>query len=106
MSESNKYIISLEVFKYPYCAKSIESQEFLSEKICCYTIKIRKKIVRKTKRVFVYGQLIFSLGTGLDPTQAIGLPILPTTPSVMRSNPNLSKKNLIAQAIQYTTDVS
>ena len=106
MSESNKYIISLEVFKYPYCAKSIESQEFLSEKICCYTIKIRKKIVRKTKRVFVYGQLIFSLGTGLDPTQAIGLPILPTTLSVMRSNPNLSKKNLIAQAIQYTTDVS
>ncbi len=85
MSELKKYIISVEVFKYPYCAKSIESYEFLSEKICCYTIKIRKKIVRKTKRVFVYGQLIFSLNTGLAPTQAIGLPILSTTPSVMRS---------------------
>lgn len=103
MSKSNKYSISVEVFKDSYCAKSIESQEFLSEKICCYTIKIRKKIVRKTKRVFVYGQLIFSLGNGLAPTQAISLPILPTTPSVMRSihsNANLSKTPLIAQAIQ------
>lgn len=52
------------------------------------------------KRLFVYGQLIFSLGTGLAPTHAISLPILPTTPSVMRSNSNLSKKPLIAQIIQ------
>ena len=29
----NNYIISVEIFKYPYCANSIESQEFLSEKI-------------------------------------------------------------------------
>jgi hypothetical protein len=93
----------VEVLKYPYCGKSIESEEFLSEKICCYTIKIRKKIVRKTKRVFVYGQLIFSLGNGLAPTQAIGLPILPTTPSIMRSihsNANLSKQVIINQVIQ------
>ena len=106
MSKPKKCIISVEVFKYPYCGKSIESiesEEFLSEKICFYTIKIRKKVVRKTERVFVYGQLIFSLGNGLFPMQAIGLPILQTTPSIMRSihsNAGLSKKAIIAQVIQ------
>lgn len=96
--------ISGEVFKYPYSGKSIESiksEEFLSEKICCYTLKIRKKIVRKTKRVFVYGQLIFSLGNGLAPIQAVGLPILPTTPLIsIHSNAGLSKKAIIAQVLQ------
>jgi len=104
MSKPKNCIISVEVFKYPYCGKSIESiksEEFLSEKICCYTIKIRKKIVRKTKRVFVYGQLIFSLGNGLAPIQAIGLSILPTTPLIsIHSNAGLSKKAIIAQVIQ------
>ena len=104
MSKPKNCIISVEVFKYSYCGKSIESiksEEFLSEKICCYTIKIRKKIVRKTKRVFVYGQLIFSLGNGLAPIQAIGLPILPTTPLIsIYSNAGLSKKVIIAQVIQ------
>ena len=106
MSNPKKYKISVEVLKYPYCGKSsqsIESEEFLSEKICCYMIIIRKKIVRKTKRVFVYGQLIISLGNGLAPSQAIGLPILTTTPAIMRSinsNVGLSKKSIIAQVIQ------
>lgn len=49
MAESNKDIISVEVLKYPYCAKSIESQKFLSEKICCSTIKVRKKIIKGIK---------------------------------------------------------
>lgn len=53
LSESNKYLISVEVFKYPYCGKSIESEEFLSEKICCYTINIRKKIIKKAKWLIV-----------------------------------------------------
>jgi hypothetical protein len=91
------------VEKYPYCARPDENEDYLSEKICRCTIKIRKKIVRKTKRVFVYGQLILSLGNGLAPTQAIGLPILPTTPPIMRSihsNAGLSKKAIIAQVIK------
>ena len=106
MSKSKNYRISVEVLKYPYCGKSIDSEEFLSEKICCYTIQIRKKVVRKTKRVFVYGQLILSLGNGLVPIQAIGLPILPITPSIaIHSNARLpknglSKKAIIAQIIQ------
>ena len=43
--------ILVEVLRYLYYAKrrgEIKSEEFLSEKICYYTIKIRKKIVRKT----------------------------------------------------------
>ena len=101
--ERKNYKISREVYKYPYCAKSIESEEFLSEKICCYTIKIRKKMVRKTKRVFLYGQLICALGNGLSPIQAIGLPILPTNMTIIRSihsNTDLSKKVIIAQVIK------
>ena len=49
MSESNKYIIFVEVLKYLYCGKSIESNEFLSKKICCSAIKVRKKILKKAK---------------------------------------------------------
>ena len=103
MSESKKYVLSVEVFKYPYYGKSIESEEFLSEKICCYTIKIRKKIVRKTKRVFVYGDFFLRLTTGVVPSQAIGLPIFANTPAIMRlshSNVGLSKKAIIAQVIK------
>ena len=47
MSKSKKYVISREIFKYPYSGKLIESEEFLSEKTCCCTIKIRKKIIKK-----------------------------------------------------------
>ena len=91
------------MYKYPYCGRLNDTQDYLSDKICSYTIRIRKKIVRKTKRVFVYGQLVLSLGNVLAPIQAIGLPILPNTPSIMRSihsNAGLSKKAIIAQVIR------
>ena len=103
MAKSKKYIISREVYKYPYCAKLDDTEDYLSDKVCRGTIKIRKKIVRKTKRVFVYVQLILSLGNGLAPTQAIGLPILTNTPVIMKfSHPSvgLSKKAIIAQVIK------
>ena len=83
--------------KYPYCVKSDDSKHYFSEKVCRYTIRIRKKIVRKTKRLFAYGQLIFSLGTGLFPSQAMGLPI---SPGIMKSNTSLSKQAIIAQVMQ------
>ena len=103
MAKSKKCVLSVEVYKYPYCGRPNKNEDYLSEKICCYTIKIRKKIVRKTKRVFVYGQLILCLGNGLAPTQAIGLPILPNTPAIIKvshSNVGLSKKAIIAQVIK------
>lgn len=94
--------ILVEVLRYLYYAKrrgEIKSEEFLSEKICYYTIKIRKKIVRKTNWLFAYGQLIFSLGNELATRQAIGLPILLSTSPIMKSiysNAGLSKKTIIA----------
>jgi hypothetical protein len=91
------------VYKYLYCGRLDDTQDYLSDKICCYTIRIRKKIVRKTKRVFVYEQLIIFLGNGLATIQAIGLPIVPTTPSIIRaihSNAGFSKKVMIAQVIK------
>jgi len=98
MAKSKKYVLSVEVYKYPYCGSLDDTQDYLSDKICCYTIRIRKKIVRKTKRVFVYGQLILSLSSGLAPTQAIGLPILP--PPIMRSiHSDTSKEIIISQVI-------
>ncbi len=103
MSESNKYLISVEVFKYPYCGKLIESEEFLSEKICCYTIKIRKKIIKKAKWLIVYGDFVLRLTNGVVPSQAIGLAIPSQTPAIMRSihsNVGLSKKAIITQVIK------
>jgi hypothetical protein len=103
MAKSKKYVLSVEMYKYPCYGRLDDTRNYLSEKVCPCTIKIRKKSVRKTKSVLVYVQLILSLGNGLIPTQAIGLPILPTTPSIMRSihsNVDLSKQTIIAQVIQ------
>ncbi len=44
---SKKYVGSIEVLKYPYCGNSIKSKEFLSEKVCCYTIRVRKRLLKK-----------------------------------------------------------
>lgn len=105
-AKSKKYVLSVEVSKYPYCGRPDKNEDYLSEKICCCTIQIRKKIVRKTKRVFVYGNLILSLGNGLAPTQAIGLPILPNTPAIMRSiHSNPEKEVIIAQIVQQMPEM-
>ena len=103
MSESNKYLISVEVFKYPYCGKLIESEEFLSEKICCYTIKIRKKIIKKAKWLIVYGDFVLRFTNGVVPSKGIGLVPPTPTPAIMRSihlNVGLSKKAIITQVIK------
>lgn len=101
---SKSKILSVEVYKYSYCARPSDTKDYLSEKICRYTIKIRKKIVRGAKRVFVYGQLISSLNDGLAPSQAIGLPIYRTSSSIIRSKIDLSKKVIIARIIESNPD--
>lgn len=101
--------ISAEILKYPYCGKSrdsIQCNELLSEKICYYTIKIRGKMVAKTRRVFAYGQLIISLSTGIVPKHGVICPTLPTTSVTIESlcsDGGLSKEEIIAQA---TLDMS
>jgi hypothetical protein len=102
----NKYIVSIvsiEVQKYPYCGRTDETEDYLSEKICCYTIKIRKKIIKKAKWLIVYGDFVLRLTNGVVPSQAIGLAIPPQTPAIMRSihsNVGLSKKAIITQVIK------
>jgi len=49
MINQKSSIVSGEVYKYPYCGKPVEDEEFLSEKLCLYTIKSRKKLFKKPK---------------------------------------------------------
>ena len=98
-----KYIVFIEVQKYRYCGRTDETEDYLSEKICCYTIKIRKKIFKKAKWLIVYGDFVLRLTNGIVPSQAIGLAIPPQTPAIMRSihsNVGLSKNEIINQVIK------
>lgn len=111
---SKKYRVSREVLKYPYCGTCIESKEFLSEKICSYTIKVRQKIIKKAKLIMISVDFIFrsttaiaSVTNGVVPSQAIGLPIVTTHPPIMRfinSNTHLSKNLLSAPILETRTD--
>jgi hypothetical protein len=96
MAKSKKCVLSVEVYKYLYCGRPNKNEDYLSEKICCYIIRTRKKIIKKAKLLIVYGDFILRLTNGVVPSQAIGLPILPQTPSIMRSihsNVGFSKKS-------------
>ena len=104
---SKKYVGSREVFKYPYCGTSIEDKEFLSEKICCYTIKLRQKVIKKTKSLVIYLDLILHVTGGIVPSQAIGLWILPKHPPIIRSinsDASFCKKIAIASVMQNKPD--
>lgn len=103
MAKSKKCALSVEVYKYPYCGRPNKNEDYLSEKTCCYTIRTRKKIIKKVKWLIVYGDFILRLTNGVVPSQAIGLPISPQTPLIMRSihsNAGFSKKGIIAQVIK------
>jgi hypothetical protein len=79
MTESKKYVISVEVLKYPYYSKSIESEEFLSEKVCLGIISFRKLNTRRIQKVVVVVVLRLGLGFGkVKSVNAIGLSIILT----------------------------
>nr|ULD16120.1 hypothetical protein [Cylindrotheca closterium] len=102
--ERKNYKISQEVFKFPYNGNFEKNDnEMFSEKFCCCTIKIRKKIIKGIKWSIFYLEVSVSVANGVIPSQAIGLPIPPQTPAIMRSihsNADLSKQAIIAQVIQ------
>ena len=103
MVKSKECVLSVEVYKYPYCGRPNKNEDYLSEKICCYTIRIRKKIIKKAKWLIGYGDFILRLTNGVVPSQTISLPISPQTPAIMRSshsNVGFSKKAIIAQVIK------
>lgn len=101
---------SSEVLKYPYCGNRIESKEFLSEKICRFTIRIRKKIIKKAKSFIIYGDLILRLTSipgGIVPSRAIGISMLPNHPPILTSMPSTSsfqKERVIAMIMEHTPD--
>ena len=102
--ERKNYKISQEVFKFPYNGNFEKNDnEMFSEKFCCCTIKIRKKIIKGIRWSIFYLEVSVSVVNGVIPSQAIGLPIPPQTPAIMRSihsNADLSKQPIIAQVIQ------
>lgn len=74
-----------------------------TEKFCCCTIKVRKKIIKGIKWSIFYLEVSFSVANGVIPSQAIGLTIPTQTPAIMRSihlNADLSKQAIIGQVIQ------
>ena len=101
--ERKSYKISQEVFKFPYNGNFEKNDnEMFSEKFCCCTIKIRKKIIKGIKWSIFYLEVSLSVANGVIPSQAIGLP--PTqTPAIMRSihsNADLLNQDIIAKVIQ------
>ena len=65
---SSKYIVSIEVQKYPYCGRTDETEDSLSEKICCSTIKVRKKIIKGIKESIFYLEVSLSVANGVIPS--------------------------------------
>jgi hypothetical protein len=49
-----KYIVSIEVQKYPYSVGTDENKDYCLEKFCRYTLRIGKKILKKAKRLGLY----------------------------------------------------
>lgn len=77
MINEKSSIVSSEIYKYPYCGQPVEDEEFLSEKLCLYSIKCRKKLFKKTNKLFICGRLIWALGNSFIPSQAISVAMLP-----------------------------
>ena len=86
-------------YPFNYSPYSTESKLLLSENICLSTIKIRKKIVRKTKRAFSYLQLFLTISSAVTPSQSIGI-VIPINRSVQSNRLNIDLKE---QQIKITT---
>jgi len=71
MPKLKTYSISVEVLKYPYCGKSIESKKFLSEKICYSITRVRKNTIKKTKWLILSGDFILRITNGAVPCPTI-----------------------------------
>jgi hypothetical protein len=74
----------------------------LSEKFCCHTIRVRKKILKRVKWGVIHVEFVFNIANVITPHQAVGLPILPMSPALMRSvnsNANVVTKPKIAPVI-------
>lgn len=102
---TENYNISREVLKFRYNGNfENNDNEMFSEKFCCYRIEVRKKVTKKIKWAIFYGELTSTFINWVTPSQAIGLPIFPTTAPVSRSMNFNSAKPKIAPFIQNIPD--
>nr|QUS63742.1 hypothetical protein [Haslea silbo] len=67
-----------------------------SEKFCSCTIKVRKRVVKKIKWSIFYLEVSLSVANGVIPSQAIGLPVFPTSAPKMRFTQSILEKVKIA----------
>jgi hypothetical protein len=106
IERKENYNISREVFKFPWNGNFEPNyNEMFSEKFCCYTINVRKKVRKRIKWAIFYVQVGFPLANGVVPSQVIGLPILPPTSSIMRSiHYDTPKKVIIARVINNSIE--
>nr|YP_009059262.1 hypothetical protein [Eunotia naegelii]YP_009059312.1 hypothetical protein [Eunotia naegelii]AHI51209.1 hypothetical protein [Eunotia naegelii]AHI51259.1 hypothetical protein [Eunotia naegelii] len=102
----------LEKEKYPYCAVTLlEPKEFLSEKICRNTIRVRKTVIIKIKWGLFYAQILVTLSNNpLKPSIGMGFsPIVGSScPSIIRDigeiNSYNKKKIVIAQVTKNSPE--
>ena len=110
MSNLKKYSLSVEVLKYSYCGKIIESEEFLSEKVCCHISKIVKKFtkavkknLKKAKPIITSAILVFRLSNDLIPSHAVGLTPFRITPLMIHRSINLEAD--LSEKLTISSDV-
>ena len=89
--------ITKEISKYPYCAGEDDNKDYLSDKVCRYTIRIRKKTIKSTRYLILFFEALLILMGILPMTGAVGTPQL--TPALSRTN-SLSKQEIIDQVIR------
>lgn len=75
-----------------------------SEKFCCCTIKIRKKVIRGIKWSIFYLDVSLSVSNGVIPSKAIGLSVFPTSAPKLRCTQSISEKVKIAPVIHNIAD--
>lgn len=103
--ERKNYKISREVFKFPYNGNCENNDnEMFSEKFCCCTIKVRKKIKKGIEWSIFYLELSLSVANGVIASSSVVLPVFLTSAPKMRVTQSRSEKVKFAPVIQNTAN--
>jgi len=82
----------------------MNDNEIFSEKFCCCTIKVRKKVIKGIKWTIFYLDVSIRVANGIIPSQAIGLPVFPTSAPKVRFTQSISEKVKITPVIYSIAD--
>ena len=75
--------ITKEISKYPYYARRDDTKSTSQRNYVNTQLELGKKVLQKCTGYPLMQNFILTLANGLSPNQAMGLPILTTTPSRM-----------------------